>query len=235
MSTLRASKNITLKKNTEISIIHEVIEQPVRTDFVERINSLETQKKLCLDYFKGEGCGAHGAGTKLNFEAFLPLYIKYIMSPKYPSSYSYRYLQEAKIGRNDLEVLDSINRKDIEKYLNNIYRMEELIMIESNLLYLRESIPQDPVKAEIMGVKIGEFVLISFPGELFTQVALNIKKLSPHEYTFISGLTNGWIAGSYAPTSDAYDGEAYEASLSKLAPEWQQIYEEKALEIISKL
>ncbi len=86
-----------------------------------------------------------------------------------------------------------------------------------------------------MGMRIGEFVLITFPGELFTQVALNIKKLSPHEYTFISGLTNGWIIGSYAPTSDAYDGEAYEVSLSKLAPEWQKIYEEKALEILDIL
>ena len=68
-----------------------------------------------------------------------------------------------------------------------------------------------------------------------TVTDLNIKKLSPYEYTFISSLTNGSIIGSYAPSSDAYDGEAYEVSLTKLAPEWQKIYEGKALEIIKKL
>ncbi len=64
---------------------------------------------------------------------------------------------------------------------------------------------------------------------------MNIKQLSPYEYTFISSLTNGWIPGSYAPTSDAYDGEAYEVSLSKLDPEWQEIYENKVMEILNKL
>ncbi len=235
LSTLKALQNISTKKNAGISIIRELIELPVRTDIPERINSLETQKKLILDYFKGEGCGAHGAGTKLNFEAFLPLYIKYMMSPQHPSYYSYRYMQEKKNEKIDLEMLDSGNKRDIEKYLNNIYKMEELIMIESNLQYLRDSIPKNPIKAEIMGMKIGEFVFITFPGELFAQVGLNIKKLSPYEYTFISSLTNGSIIGSYAPSSDAYDGEAYEVSLTKLAPEWQKIYEGKALEIIKKL
>jgi hypothetical protein len=39
----------------------------------------------------------------------------------------------------------------------------------------------------------------------------------------------------YSPTPDSYNGDAYEVSLSKLAPEWQKIFEEKAIEIIKKL
>ncbi len=233
LSTLEALKNIPTKENGSIYVIREDITFPVRTDIPERIDSLEAQKKRVLDYFKGVGCGAHGAGTSLNFKTFLPLYIKYMMSPEFPSYYSYRYLQEKKIGKNDLEMLDSDNRRDVQKYLSNIYKMEELIKIEANLQRLSGVVPKTSFTAEILGMKIGDFVLITCPGEAFAQVGLNIKKLSPYENTFISGYSNGSIG--YAPTSDAYDGEAYEVSGSRLAPEWQKIYEEKALEIISKL
>ena len=39
----------------------------------------------------------------------------------------------------------------------------------------------------------------------------------------------------YAPTADAYGGDAYEDTLTRLAPEWQAMYEKKALELIGKL
>ncbi len=233
LSTLAALKNIPMKNDGSIKVIREDITFPVRTDIPERIDSLEAQKKTILDYFKGIGCGAHGAGTSLNFKSFLPLYIKYIMSPEFPSYYSYRYLQEEKIGSNDLEMLDSDNRRDVQKYLSNIYAMERLIKIEANLGRLRSRITKGPISTEIQGMKIGDFVLITHPGEVFAQVGLNIKKLSPYENTFISGYSNGRVG--YAPTVDAYDGEAYEASGSQLAPEWQAIYEKKALEIINKM
>ena len=196
---------------------------------------MKARKKLILDYFKGEGCGSHGGGTKLNFKSFLSLYMKYMMFPQSPSYYSYRYMQEENIGTEDLKMMDAINRRDIEKYLSNIYKMEELIKIEANLRFLEEEIPQNPLTVEVMGMKIGEYVLITFPGEAFSQIGLNIKNRSPFENTFVCGCTNGFITGDYAPTSDAYDGEAYEVSCSKLAQEWQEIFENKVMEILNKL
>jgi hypothetical protein len=233
LSTLQGWRNTTVKKDAGISVIREELSLPARTDIQKHIDTLEAKKTVILDYFKGEGCGAHGAGTKLNFKAFLPLYIKYMMSPEYPSDYSYRYMQEEKIGINDLEVMDVDNKRDMEKYLNCIYKMEELLVTEANLGYLKNSKPQDPVKAEIMGLKVGDFILITFSGEVFSQIGLNIKKASPYEYTFVSGYTNGSVG--YSPTPDAYNGDAYEVSLSKLAPEWQKIFEDKAIEILKKL
>jgi hypothetical protein len=233
LSTLQAFRKISARKDAGISLIREELSLPARTDIQEHIDSLEAQKIVILNYFKGEGCGAHGAGTKLNFKSFLPLYIKYMMSPQYPSDYSYRYMQEKKIGINDLEMMDADNKRDMEKYLNSIYKMEELIVTEANLGYLKSSNPENPIKAEIMGLKIGDFVLITFSGEVFAQVGLNIKKVSPYENTFVAGYTNGVVG--YSPTPEAYNGDAYEVSLSRLAPEWQKIFEEKALEIIRKL
>jgi hypothetical protein len=233
LSTLQAWRSISVKKNAGINVIREELVLPARTDIQKHIETLEAEKAVILDYFKGEGCGAHGAGTKLNFKSFLPLYIRYMMSPQYPSDYTYRYLQEKKIGINDLEVMDADNKRDMEKYLNSIYKMEELIVIEANLGFLKSSIPENPIRAEVMGLKVGDFVLITFSGELFSQIGLNIKHASPYEFTFVSGFTNGSVG--YSPTPEAYGGDAYEVSLSTLAPEWQKIFEEKALEIIKKL
>ena len=233
LSTLQGWRNTAVKKDAGISIIREELSLPARTDIQKHIDDLEAQKVVILDYFKGEGCGAHGAGTKLNFKAFLPLYIKYMMSPEYPSDYSYRYMQEEKIGVNDMKMMDADNKRDMEKYMNCIYMMEELLVTEANLGYLKNSQPENPVKAEMMALKVGDFILVTFSGEVFSQIGLNIKKASPYEYTFVSGYTNGSVG--YSPTPDAYAGDAYEVSLAKLAPEWIKIFEEKALEMVKKL
>jgi len=233
LSTLQAWRDISPKNTAGVSVIREELLLPARTDIQKHIEDLEAQKTVILDYFKGEGCGAHGSGTKLNFKAFLPLYIKNMMSPQYPSDYSYRYMQEEKIGINDLEMLDADNKRDMEKYLNSIFKMEELIVTEANLGYLKKSNSQDPIKAEVMGLRIGDFVLVTFSGELFSQIGLNIKKSSPFKNTFVAGYTNGSVG--YSPTPEAYNGDAYEGSLSRLAPEWQDIFETKVLEILTKL
>ena len=57
------------------------------------------------------------------------------------------------------------------------------------------------IDVELLGLRIGDFVLVTFPGELTVQIGLNIKKASPHELTFVAGYTNGYIY--YAPTGRA--------------------------------
>jgi hypothetical protein len=114
--------------------------------------------------------------------------------------------------------------------------MERLIRIRSNLQAYKRHLKRGaggPIAVEIQGLRIGPFVLVTFPGEPFAEVALRIKEQSPYEHTFLTGYTNGHQG--YAPTADAYDDEAYEDALTPFAPEWQQIYEAKALEIIRRL
>jgi hypothetical protein len=115
-------------------------------------------------------------------------------------------------------------------------QMKRLIRIRSNLTILRRHLTRGGVAdiaAEIQGIRIGEFVLVTFPGELFTEVALRIKRQSPCEHTFVAAYSNGHLG--YAPTADAYDSHAYEDCLTPFAPQWQEIYEQKALEIIRRL
>jgi hypothetical protein len=67
------------------------------------------------------------------------------------------------------------------------------------------------------------------------QIGLNIKSHSPHKPTFIAGYTNGYIY--YAPTSEQLQnvGGAQEDSDCILAPEWQELFETKALQMLQEL
>ena len=95
--------------------------------------------------------------------------------------------------------------------------------------------PKRTVTVELIGCRISDFVLTSFPGELTVQIGLNLKAKSSHQNTFIAGYTNGYIY--YAPTSKQLEnvGGAQEDSDCILAPHWQALYEQKALEILGRL
>ena len=87
----------------------------------------------------------------------------------------------------------------------------------------------------MVGLRVGDFVLVTFPGELTVQIGLNIKQASPHDTTFVAGYTNGYIY--YAPTAEqlANVGGAQEDCDCVLAPEWQKMFEDKVAEILKRL
>jgi len=230
ISALDALKNIYYNRDAELKVIHEIIKLPRRTDLDQKIESLETEQAQLLESLKG---------TSLNFKTFMPLYVKYNLFEQYPSYYSHRYLHDKMIGRNDMEKLDAENRRNLDKYLRNIYSMEKLARIQENLSHLKRRREQNEISGEktidveVQAMKIGDFVVVTFPGEVTVQVGLNIKKKSPYEYTYVVGYTNGSVG--YAPTAEQFNGGAYEDSNCLLAPEWQKQYEEKVMEILSKL
>jgi len=242
ISTLKALKEIKTVGGAKLKVISEIIELPRRTDIQQRIDSLQAEQQRLLHSL---------ANTSLNFKSFIPLYLKYNLSEGFPSYYSHRYLQEKNTGNDDLENMDDMNRRYMEKYLRNIYAMERLARIEVNISVLKQQqelldrVKEKTVKVEITGIRIGYFVLVTFPGEAVVEIGLNIKKMSPHKYTFVAGYTNeradegqppaeeGNIG--YAPAAEHFKGWAYEDCTTILAPEWQKIYEEKVLEILKKL
>ncbi len=93
----------------------------------------------------------------------------------------------------------------------------------------------DTVDAEVTGIKIGPFALLTFAGELPVTMGLHLKRESPHEFTFIAGVTNGYLY--YTPTAEQLKnrGGAQEDSDCFVAPEWQRLFEDKALEILSQI
>ena len=163
------------------------------------------------------------------------------LSDEFPSYYSHRYLHDAALGRDDFKHLDAENRRNMRQYVENVLAMEELTRVETNLALLRKhqaelaASGKRTIDVELLAVRIGDFTLATFPGELTVRIGLNIKKNSPHPSTFVAGYTNGYIY--YAPTAEQLSnvGGAQEDSDCILAPEWQQKYEQKAAEMLKKL
>ena len=236
MSTLKAVNRIQTSEQGVVKMVSETLDLPRRQDIEARLVSLQAQEEEILQFFTGIGCGTHGAGTFLNLKTFLPLYLKHAADPDYPAYSSYLYMHEDATGQSGLLELDAQNRQRVEKYLQCIYQMERLIRIRSNLRIFerhKERNADGPIAVEIQGIRIGDFVLVTFPGELFAEVGLRIKERSPMPHTFVAGYSNGHLG--YAPTAQAYQSEAYEDSLTPFAPQWQEIYEAKAAEIIERL
>lgn len=231
LSALQALRKIQSREDGRLKILREIVELP-RADLSPYIESLQAEQARLLQSLKG---------TSLNLKTFLPLIVKYSLSREYPSYDAHRYLHDRAMGREDLGRLDAQNRCHIEQYIHNIHVMEQLTRVQVNLNLLKKHQARnvaaggEPIEVEVIGLRVGDFALVTFPGELSAQIGLNIKKRSPHRFTFVAGVTNGYIY--YAPTAEQLNnrGGAQEDSDCLLAPEWQTIYEDRAAEILGKL
>ncbi len=229
LSTLEAYRGIQTQEAT-LSVINEPLALPRRTDIPHRIEALLEEQAQLLHSLRG---------MSLNIKTFIPLYIKYALNPDYPSYYSYRYLQAEQTGSAEMSGIDAQNRGNMAKYLQNILAMEKLTRIEDKIATLQRhqaindaaGIPT--VATEVQGIRIGQFVLVTSPAEVLVEVGLNIKKASPHEHTFVAACSNGYI--HYGPPAADYDKGGYEVTECFIAPEWQQLFEEKAKEVLRRL
>ena len=231
LSTLRAVRAIQTKADDRLVVLNEVISLP-RADLAQRIIAMESEQLRLTQSLRG---------TFLNLKSFLPLTVKYSLSEEFPSYDSHRYLHEKALGRDHLSKLDTLNRNHMRQYVQNIHTMEQLTRLNTNLALLRKhqanlvDSGKATIDAEVVGVRIGDLVLITFPGELTVRIGLNIKAKSPHDLTLVAGYTNGYLY--YAPTAEQLRnvGGAQEDSDCLLAPPWQAIFEGKAEEMLGKL
>jgi hypothetical protein len=117
--------------------------------------------------------------------------------------------------------------------------MEKLTRIQDDIETLKkhkainDESGENTISSEVQGIKIGDCVIITSSAEVLTEVGLNIKNASPYEYTFMAAYSNGYM--HYGAPASYYCKEGYEVTECLLAPEWQEIYEKKAKEIICKL
>jgi len=231
LSTLAAVRRIACRDDDRLAIHNESLTLP-RGDRTERIFGLEADQKRLLSSLKG---------TSLNVKTFIPLYVRYELSGDYPSAASHRYLHDKALGREQLALHDAANRRNLKLYLENIRIMEELTRVQTNLALLKKhqaslvASGKRTVDVEVAALRIGDFTLVTFPGELTVEIGLGIKSRSPHKPTFVAGYTNGYIY--YAPTAEQLRnvGGAQEDSDCILAPEWQKLFEDRAGTLLNRL
>jgi hypothetical protein len=231
LSTLEAARHIRTRPDERIKVVHETLKLP-RANHAQRITALEAQQAQLVQSLRG---------TSLEFKTFLQLYLQHKLDPEYPSRPSFRYLHEESRGREDLKQFDATNRNNLEQYLRNIQTMEELTRIQTNLALLRkhqasyEAAESKTVDAEVQAIRIGDFVLVTFPGEVTVEIGMRIKRASPHENTFVAGYTNGYLY--YTPTAQQAKNTraAQEDCECIVSHKWQQQFEQRVAELLKKL
>jgi len=232
LSALQAVKAIQTRRDATLGIVNEVLTLPRATDTAQRIAAAEAEQARLLGSLRG---------TTLNLKNFVPLFVQYQVSGEYPAYDSHRYLRDEAIGREDLVELDATNRANLEQYIHNIHVMEELTRLQANVRLLKKHQAQNAaagsptLDVEVVGLRVGDFRLVTFPGELSVEIGLGIKQRAPKPLTFVASCTNGYIY--YAPTERQRKntGFAQEDCDCLVSPQWQKVFEEKVASILARI
>lgn len=231
LSALKAVRAIKCDAVAPLLVRNEKLALP-RADNSARIDALTAEHAKLVASLKG---------TTLNLKTFLELATKYNLSKEFPAFDSHLYLTEKAQGRDDLNKLDEANRRNLRVYIENVLTTERIVRTRTNLDLLKKhqvtnrAAGGKPLEVEVAALRVGDFALVTFPGELTAEIGLNIKKTAPRKHTFVAGYTNGYIY--YTPTADQLKnrGGAQEDSDCLVAPEWEQLFYKKVADILKGL
>lgn len=96
------------------------------------------------------------------------------------------------------DILGAVEREEKEETsANEIIRLKKL----------QETVGFVDMETQV--INIGEVAVVTIPCEVFTEIGLKIKEISPYDNTFVSTLTNGYEG--YMPTKKAFENGGYEA------------------------
>lgn len=227
-SVLAALRRMQPQDDATLKVSREVISLPRAADYEARITAIEAEQKALVAALRP---------TNINFKTFLPLLMQHRLFPDMPSHYAQGYLDKP----GPLQQLDADNRAQVEAYLGNLAVMEKLTRLNANLALLKrhhavtKAAGSATLDAEVCGLRVGAFKLVTFPGEVTAQVGLNIKQAARDPNAHVSGYTNGYIWYTATAPQRRNTGYAQEDCDVLVAPEWQEIFEAKALEVLREL
>jgi hypothetical protein len=97
------------------------------------------------------------------------------------------------------------------------------------------------VSGSLHAVRIGHGVIVTAPGEVFTEIGMAVKERSPGRPTLYAGYTNGAVG--YFPTASAYAEGGYEPAYSNrsygriapVAPECERLLVERGVRLAESL
>jgi hypothetical protein len=232
LSVMKAVREMKGNADAALGVARTTIALPRAADFERRIAANEAEQVKLTRSLRG---------TNLNFKSFVPLLMQHRLFTEQPAAHAQQYLHQESVGSEGYKRLDGDNRASIEAYLHNIEVMEKLTRMNANLALLKKHQAQTvaagntTLDVEMAAVRVGDFRMVTFPGEVTVEVGLNIKKAAPHPHCFVAGYTNGYIY--YTPTAAQRNntGYAQEDCDTLVAPEWQALFEKRALEMLKSL
>jgi len=106
---------------------------------------------------------------------------------------------------------------------------------------LRDGTAPNEVHGRVNAVRIGDGVIVTGPGETFTEYGISVKERSPATPTLYAGYTNGLLG--YLPTANEYQHHGYEAGYgyksvglpSLFDPSVEQILVEAGVRVAERL
>lgn len=216
-------------------VASDLVRLPRGTDYEARIERLEAERAALV-----EGL----APTNIAFEQFLPALVAQAVFPGDPGRSRQRSLHERALaadGPDDSAEHDRLLEAEVAAYRRNIDALERITRLNVNLALLkshlarRDAADGAPLDAEIGGLRVGDFRLVTFPGELVSGVGLDVKRAAGHPTAFVAGYTNGYL--HYLPTvrQRANTGYAQEDCDCLVAPEWEEVFRDGAARMFLKL
>ncbi len=221
-TTLRAAwKATAIEGDPKLRWVQMPLELP-RADLALTIALLEKERERLL--------GSIQPGS-MNFKGFLQTLLKHRLNPEFPSADKGRYLRDQQLAIDDFQKMDRWQQQQLERYQANIEAMERLTRVETNLALLKMHHGENleaksrTIPVELMGVGIGPWRMVTFPGELTVEIGLAAKQRQGRPASYLLGYTNGYIY--YAPTDRQLSnrGGAQEDSDCLLALGWQEPFE----------
>lgn len=90
-----------------------------------------------------------------------------------------------------------------------------------------------PFMMPMQALRLGENVFVTFPAEVFTEIGLSVKALSPYPNTFIFGVAGGY-RGYIATVAEFIEG-GYAVNGSPYAPHAEQVIIDASIELINRV
>lgn len=93
--------------------------------------------------------------------------------------------------------------------------------------------PGPDIEIRVSALKIGNTVFTGITGDVFHEIGLKIKEMSPYKNTFVVTHTNGWCG--YIVTEKAYDEGGYEVVSTRIMSGGERAVIDNLMEMIEKL
>ena len=153
------------------------------------------------------------------------------VDPRHRVGESFEHVRELgeELAADTLRINSQLTTEDIDA---TIQILSKTINVPRKTKEVEEG-DDESVAIPVSIVRLNDLMFITFPGELFAEIGMELKKRSPCANTFIVGYCNGSIG--YLPTRQAYPEGGYEVNVTHCAPEAESVFVDRVSEMIREV
>ena len=153
------------------------------------------------------------------------------VDPRHRVGTSFEHVRELgeELATNALNINSQLMTKDIDA---TIRIFSETIKVPRKSEEIKKGADEN-VAIPVSLIRLNDLLFITFPGELFAEIGMELKRRSPCANTFIVGYCNGSIG--YLPTRQAYAEGGYEVNVTHCAPEAESVFVDGVSEMMRRV